>query len=57
MDGISLLPTVLNPNTPLPHRIFFIESGMYPNQDFTKEKAIELGKKSIRLIRILGNLS
>ncbi|CZI75159.1 TPA: sulfatase-like hydrolase/transferase [Legionella pneumophila subsp. pneumophila] len=56
MDGISLLPTVLNPNTPLPHRTFFIESGMYPNQDFTKEKAIELGKKIYKVNPDTGQL-
>ncbi|KTD49159.1 sulfatase-like hydrolase/transferase [Legionella quateirensis] len=45
MDGISLLNSVLNSKSPLPQRTFFIESGMYPNQDFSKEKAIEIGHK------------
>lgn len=56
MDGISLLPTVLNPDTPLPQRTFFIESGMYPNQDFTKEKAIELGKRIYKVNPDTGQL-
>jgi arylsulfatase A-like enzyme len=43
MDGISLLFSIMNPRQSLPERTFFIESGMYPNQDFSKEKAIELG--------------
>ncbi|KTD62321.1 sulfatase-like hydrolase/transferase [Legionella shakespearei] len=43
MDGISLLPSIMNPRQSVPQRTFFIESGMYPNQDFSKEKAIELG--------------
>ncbi|KTD34792.1 putative Sulfatase [Legionella moravica] len=43
VDGISLLKSMLNPQSPLPQRTFFIESGMYPNQDFSKEKAIQIG--------------
>lgn len=43
MDGISLLQSIQNPTKTLPQRTFFIESGMFPNQDFSKEKAIELG--------------
>lgn len=42
MDGISLLATVLNPNHQLPNRSFFIESGMFPNQDISREKAREI---------------
>lgn len=45
MDGISLLQSILNPDKTLPERTFFIESGMFPNQDFSKEKAIELGHR------------
>lgn len=43
MDGISLLPAILNTNSPLPKRVFYLESGMFPNQEFSKEKAIALG--------------
>ncbi|CAM2755878.1 sulfatase-like hydrolase/transferase [Legionella worsleiensis] len=43
MDGISLLNSILNPKSLPAQRTFFIESGMYPNQDFSKKKAIEIG--------------
>ncbi|KTD58380.1 putative Sulfatase [Legionella sainthelensi] len=43
MDGISLLPAVLNPNYILPKRTFFIESGIFPNQKLSKEKSINIG--------------
>ncbi|KTD11515.1 putative Sulfatase [Legionella gratiana] len=43
MDGISLLPAVLNPNHALPNRTFFIESGIFPNQKLSKEKSIKIG--------------
>nr|WP_277619248.1 sulfatase-like hydrolase/transferase [Legionella norrlandica] len=56
MDGISLLSTILNPHNSLPDRTFFIESGMYPNQDFTKEKAIKLGKKIYQVNPETGEL-
>ncbi|WP_231865864.1 sulfatase-like hydrolase/transferase [Legionella fallonii] len=45
MDGISLLPAILNPQAQLPERAFFIESGMFPNQLLSKEKAMEIGKE------------
>jgi phosphoglycerol transferase MdoB-like AlkP superfamily enzyme len=45
VDGISILSTIINPKYELPQRMFYIESGMYPNQGFSKEKAIELGRK------------
>ncbi|TAL63099.1 MAG: DUF229 domain-containing protein [Legionella sp.] len=38
MDGISLL------QANLPQRSFFIESGMFPNQEISKEKAMSIGK-------------
>lgn len=44
MDGISLLPAVLNPNYVLPKRTFFIESGIFPNQKLSKEKSIKIGR-------------
>ncbi|WP_298627476.1 sulfatase-like hydrolase/transferase [uncultured Legionella sp.] len=56
MDGISLLQTVLNPKHRLPQRTFFIESGMYPNQDFSKEKIIELGQKLYNVNPCTGEL-
>lgn len=56
MDGISLLPAIIHPNALLPNRTFFIESGMFPNQDFTKEKAIELGKKIYKVNPDTGEL-
>ena len=45
MDGISLLPAILNPQQTLPQRTFFIASGMFPNQSLSKEKAIEIGEE------------
>jgi len=44
-DGISLLGSALNPkNIALPNRAFYVESGMFPNQDISKEKAMQIGK-------------
>ncbi|KTC91971.1 sulfatase-like hydrolase/transferase [Legionella cincinnatiensis] len=43
MDGISLLPAVLNSSYILPKRTFFIESGIFPNQKLSKEKSIKIG--------------
>jgi hypothetical protein len=43
MDGLSLIPAILNPLFALPQRVFFIESGIYPNQLLSKEKAMEIG--------------
>jgi hypothetical protein len=43
IDGISLLPSIMNPHTTLPQRTFYIESGMFPNQSLSKEKTIEIG--------------
>lgn len=45
MDGISLLPTLLNPKRDLPLRTFFMESGMFPNQAISKQKAIRIGQR------------
>lgn len=45
MDGISLLPAILNPQESLPERVFFIESGIFPNQKLSKEKTMEIGKE------------
>ncbi|MBL7481843.1 sulfatase-like hydrolase/transferase [Legionella bononiensis] len=56
MDGISLLNSVLNSQSPLPQRTFFIESGMYPNQDFSKEKAIEIGHQIYKVNPKTGEL-
>lgn len=56
MDGVSLLNSVLNPKLLLPQRTFFIESGMFPNQNFTKEEAIELGHQIYNINPITGEL-
>lgn len=56
MDGISLLHSIINPQQNLPQRTFFIESGMFPNQDFSKEKAIELGHILFRVNPDSGEL-
>lgn len=56
MDGISLLQSIINPKYGLPQRTFFIESGMFPNQDFSKEKAIELGHILFRVNLDTGEL-
>ncbi len=45
MDGISLLPAILDPQNSLPERTFFIESGIFPNQKLSKEKTMEIGKE------------
>ncbi len=56
MDGISLLPAILNPQSLLPERAFFIESGMFPNQLLSKEKAMEIGKEFYRVNPKSGEL-
>lgn len=56
MDGISLLPAILNPQNVLPERAFFIESGMFPNQLLSKEKAMEIGKEFYRVNPKSGEL-
>lgn len=56
MDGISLLQSIIDPDAVLPNRSFFIESGMYPNQDFSKEKAIALGHKLFNVNNETGEL-
>ncbi|MDI1352991.1 MAG: sulfatase, partial [bacterium] len=43
-DGISLLPAIINPKYILPERYFYLESGMCPNQSFSRKKTLELGK-------------
>lgn len=40
-DGISLLPALTHA-TALPKRTFMLESGMFPNQFFSRRKAIQL---------------
>lgn len=45
MDGISLLPTLLNPTLNVAQRTFFMESGMFPNQAISKQKAIRIGQR------------
>lgn len=56
MDGISLLPSILNPLQLLPQRIFFIESGMFPNQLLSKQKSIEIGKLFYNVNPVSGEL-
>ncbi|MFI4919032.1 MAG: sulfatase-like hydrolase/transferase [Legionellales bacterium] len=46
MDGISVLPSILNPSLSPSNRAFFIESGMQPNQVVDAMKAREIAKKS-----------
>lgn len=45
MDGLSLYSSFFQPNYSIKERSFYLESGMYPNQSFSKEKAIALGHK------------
>jgi len=45
MDGISLLSSIKNPLHSLYLRPFFIESGMFPNQDLSKEKTMKIGQE------------
>lgn len=45
MDGISLLPAILDAQKNLPQRTFFIESGMFPNQKLSRSKAMAIGKE------------
>ena len=56
MDGISLLPTLLNPRYLLPSRIFFIESGMFPNQLLSKQKSMEIGQLFYNVNPVSGEL-
>lgn len=44
-DGLSLLKAIMHPQKKLPERIFFMESGMLPNQALSQEKARKLGQK------------
>ncbi len=56
MDGLTLLQTILNPAIlPLP-RLFFIESGMFPNQLLSKQKSIEFGEFFYQVNPINGEL-
>lgn len=43
LDGISLLKSILLPSAPLTDRTFFIESGMFPNQEISEAKALDIG--------------
>lgn len=56
MDGISLLPSILNSQHKLPERTFFIESGIFPNQILSKEKSLEIGREFYRVNPNTGNL-
>ena len=44
MDGISLLSSINEPKRPFPTRTFYLESGMYPNQNLSKEKVLAIGR-------------
>lgn len=56
MDGISLFSTLINPSISVPERHFFLESGMYPNQDFSKERLLKMAKKIFTVKPKTGNL-
>lgn len=56
MDGISLLPSILDPLFSLPQRIFFIESGMFPNQLLSKKKSIKIGELFYNVNPLSGEL-
>ncbi|MGL5741801.1 MAG: sulfatase-like hydrolase/transferase [Legionella sp.] len=56
MDGISLLSAILNPGYILPQRTFFVESGIFPNQKLSKEKAIQIGEQFYRVNPQTGEL-
>lgn len=56
MDGISLLPAILNPLIALPARTFFIESGMFPNQLLSKKKSIQIGELFYNVNPLSGEL-
>lgn len=56
MDGISLLKSVLIPSILLPQRTFFIESGMFPNQMISKQKAKDIGKQFFKVNSKTGEL-
>jgi hypothetical protein len=45
MDGLSLMDIIQHPTTQIQERTFFIESGMFPNQEISKKRAIGIGKK------------
>lgn len=56
LDGISLLPLMINPTFTLPQRVFFIESGMFPNQLLSKQKSIKIGKSLYNVNPVNGEL-
>ncbi|MBA2648271.1 MAG: sulfatase-like hydrolase/transferase [Legionella sp.] len=56
MDGISLLASILNGKNLPEHRSFFIESGMFPNQDISKKQALVLGKQLYKVNKNNGEL-
>ncbi|MDR3442224.1 MAG: sulfatase-like hydrolase/transferase [Legionella sp.] len=56
MDGISLLQAVFTPLYTLPNRLFFIESGIYPNQLLSKQKSIEIGETFYNVNSLSGEL-
>ena len=45
MDGVSLMGILKHPKVILPPRSFVMESGMFPNQLLSKEKARQLGQE------------
>lgn len=56
MDGRSLMQSILNPSLKPPQRNFFIESGMFPNQDISKRKAMAIGKQFYKVNPQTGEL-
>lgn len=56
MDGISLMNAILDPHFVLPQRLFFIESGMFPNQLITKQKSVEIGQHFYKINPNTGEL-
>ncbi len=56
MDGISLLNSIINPIHFLPERAFFIESGMFPNQELSEQKAMDIGKQFFKVNSLSGEL-
>ncbi|MFT4060314.1 MAG: sulfatase-like hydrolase/transferase [Legionella sp.] len=56
MDGISLLHAMVAPLVQLPQRIFYIESGMFPNQLLSKQKSIAIGELYYNVNPLNGEL-
>lgn len=49
LDGISLLPTIENKSLPPENRLFFLESGMAPNQILTEKKVVALAHEIFQI--------